>query len=61
MCFEEGTTFLVNKPLSFTAPGKVHELRVVSGMNHELEVDWIPPLKNPRSVRQYRITYQVSS
>ena len=61
MCFEGDTIFLVHKPLSFTAPGKVHELRVVSGMNHELEVDWTPPLNNPRSVRQYRITYRVSS
>jgi hypothetical protein len=30
-------------------------------MNHETEVDWTPPLNNPRNIRQYKITYQVSS
>jgi hypothetical protein len=58
---EGGTTFLVHVLLSFTAPEEVHELRVVSDMNHELEVDWTPPLSSPRSVRKYRVTYQVSS
>jgi len=61
MYHEGGTTVLVHKPLPFTAPEEVHELHVVSGMNHDLEVDWTPPLNNPISVRQYRITYRVSS
>jgi hypothetical protein len=61
MYHEGGITFLVHKPLSFTAPEEVHELRVVTGMNHELEVDWTPPLNIPRSVCQYRMTYRVSS
>jgi hypothetical protein len=34
---------------------------VVSGINHETEVDWTPPLNNPRNIRQYKITYRVSS
>lgn len=40
------------------APEKVYELRVVSDMNLELEVDWTPPLNTPRSIHRYRITYQ---
>jgi hypothetical protein len=61
MYYEGGTNFLVHKSLSFTAPEKVYELRVVSDMNLELEVDWTPPLNTPRSIHRYRITYQVSS
>ena len=58
---KEVQIFFVQKPLLFTAPEKVNDLRVVSGMNHESEVDWTPPLNNPRSIRRYKITYQVSS
>jgi len=53
--------FFVQNPLFFTAPEKVYELRVVSGKNHDTEVDWTPPLNNPRNIRQYKITYRVSS
>jgi len=52
--------FFLQNPLFFTAPEKVYELRVVSGLNHDIEVDWTPPLNNPRNIRQYKITYQVS-
>jgi len=30
-------------------------------MNHDTEVDWTPPLNNPRNIRQYKINYRVSS
>jgi hypothetical protein len=49
-----------SKATLFTAPEKIYDLRVVSGRNHELEVDWTPPLNNPQNIRQYKITYQVS-
>jgi hypothetical protein len=51
----------MQKPLFFTAPEKIYELRVVSGRNHELEVDWTPPLSTPQNIHKYKITYQVSS
>jgi len=53
--------FFVQNPLFFTAPEKVYELHVGSGMNHDTEVDWTPPSNNPRNIRQYKITYWVSS
>jgi hypothetical protein len=59
--YKRSINFFVQNPLCFTAPEKVYELRVVSGMNHDTEVDWTPPLNNPWNIRQYKITYQVSS
>ena len=61
MYYKGSANFFVQNPPFFTAPEKVYELRVVSGRNHEIEVDWTPPLNNPRNIRQYKITYQVSS
>jgi hypothetical protein len=53
--------YFVQNPLFLTAPDKVYKLRAFSGMNHDTEVDWTPPLNNPRNIHQYKITYQVSS
>jgi len=30
-------------------------------MKHDPEVNWTPPLNNPRNIHQYKITYRVSS